>query len=77
MADEPTHLIMEQLHILRRGEEGVLQSLGSIQKTVEALRVDLGDVKVRMTGLEMNMPHMQSQFAHLIAVASGDPKRLP
>ena len=64
MVDEPTNLIMEQLQLLRRGQEG-------IQSTVDALRDEvhreIGDLKVRMSGLEMNLAHLQSQFAHFQA----------
>jgi hypothetical protein len=69
MADEATNLIMEQLQILRRGQESLLA-------LSEETRREIGDLKVRMTGLEMNMSHMQSQFAHLHA-QNGDPKQPP
>ena len=71
MADEPTNLIMEQLHILRRGLENVQSSVDAHR---EETRRDIGDLKVRMSGLEMNLSHMQSQFAHLqaqVAIQSG------
>ena len=56
MADEPTNLIMEQLHLLRRGQDG-------IQSTLDEVRREIGDLKVRMSGLEMNLSHLQSQLS--------------
>ena len=64
MADEPTNLILEQLHIIRRGMEA-LQSTVTAQG--EEMRRDIGDLKIRMSGLEMNLAHLQSQFAHFQA----------
>ena len=60
MADEATNLIMEQLHIIRRGQEG-------LQSAVHTLTEEMRDLKVRMSGLEMNLAHLQSQFAHFQA----------
>jgi chromosome segregation ATPase len=62
MADEATNLIMEQLHILRRGQE-------TLQNKIEGISVDVGDLKVRISGFEatlghvIQMGHMQSQIA--------------
>ena len=51
MTDEATNLIMEQLHILRRG--------------VESLRAELAEVKTRITGFEGTMGHVMAQIGHL------------
>ena len=51
---------MEQLHIIRRGQEG-------LQSAVHTLTEEMRDLKVRMSGLEMNLAHLQSQFAHFQA----------
>jgi hypothetical protein len=64
MVDEATNLIMEQLQILRRGQEG-LQS--AVNVLGDEVRREIGDLKVPMTGLEMNLAHLQSQFAHFQA----------
>jgi hypothetical protein len=64
MADEATNLIMEQLHILRRGQEGLQSAVNAL---TEEMRRDIGDLRVRMSGLEMNLAHFQSQFAHFQA----------
>jgi hypothetical protein len=64
MADEPTNVIMEQLHILRRGQE-------ALQASVEAFRGEarreIADMKVRMTGIESTVAHFQVQMGHLNA----------
>jgi len=44
MVDEATNLIMEQLQLLRRGQEG-------LQSSLDEVRRDIGDLKVRMSGL--------------------------
>ena len=71
MADEATNLIMEQLHLIRRGQEGLQSKVNTLS---EEIHRDIGDLKVRMSGLEMNLAHMQSQFAHFqaqVAMQSG------
>jgi hypothetical protein len=71
MADEATNLIMEQLHILRRGQEGLQSTVNALG---EEMRREIGDFKVRMSGLEMNLAHLQSQFAPFqaqVAIQSG------
>jgi predicted nucleic acid-binding Zn-ribbon protein len=55
MVDEATNLIMEQLRILRRGQE-------RLQETVSAMRADLSEVKVRMSGFELNLAHLHTQI---------------
>jgi hypothetical protein len=71
MADEPTNLIMEQLHILRRGQEALDAKIDLLR---DEMRREVADLKVRMTGLEMNLANLQSQFAHFqaqVAIQSG------
>jgi chromosome segregation ATPase len=64
MVDEATNLIMEQLQLLRRGQES-LQA--SVDASREEMHREIGDLKIRMSGLEMNLAHLQSQFAHFQA----------
>jgi hypothetical protein len=61
MADETTNLIMEQLHILLRGQEGLQSTVNTLG---EEMRREITDLKVGMSGLEMNLSHTQSQFEH-------------
>jgi hypothetical protein len=60
MVDEATNLIMEQLQILRRGQEGLQSAVNALG---DEMRREIGNLKFRMTGLEMNLAHLQSQFA--------------
>ena len=67
MVDEATNLIMEPLHILRRGQE-------ALHAVVESTRIDVAELKVRMTGFEANLAQLQAQCAHLqaqVAIQSG------
>jgi chromosome segregation ATPase len=60
MADEATNLIMEQLQLLRRGQEQML--------------ADVADLKTRITGFEGTLGHVMAQMGHMqsqIAIQSG------
>ena len=58
MADEATNLIMEQLHILRRGQE-------TLQNKIEGISVDVGDLKVRISGFEATLGDVMAQMGHM------------
>jgi chromosome segregation ATPase len=67
MVDEATNLIMEQLHLLRRGQD-------ELQRTVAAIRTDVDDLKSRMTVIESNLAHLMIQYGHAqaqVAVQNG------
>jgi hypothetical protein len=71
MVDETANLVMEQLHILRRGQESLHAAVSALS---EEMHREMGDLKVRMSGLEMNLAHLQSQFGHFqaqVAIQSG------
>jgi len=55
MADEAANLIMEQLHILRRGQEALREDMTVFKERVME----------RMTGFETNLAHILAQMGHL------------
>lgn len=67
MTDNVSNLILEQLALLRRGQDELRQEIAD-------LRQDVGDLKDRMSGVEMQASQLQSQFAHVgapVAIQSG------
>jgi hypothetical protein len=55
MTDEATSLIMEQLHILRRGQEALREDMTVFKERIME----------RMTGFETNLAHVLAQIGHL------------
>jgi hypothetical protein len=56
MVEEATKLIMEQLHTLWRGVE-------ALQRGQQGMRADVSELKVRMSGFEINLAHVHTQIA--------------
>ncbi len=64
MVDEVSNLIMEQLHILRRGQE-------AFQRGQEEMRADIADIKACMSGFESTLAHMMAHIMAQIATQNG------
>jgi chromosome segregation ATPase len=62
MVDEATNLIMEQLHLLRRGQEDLQLTIETFQQDTHAA---IADLKARMTAVENAVGPMGVQYAQM------------
>jgi hypothetical protein len=62
MAEEVDNLVLEHLRHIRRG--------------VDDLRADVGDLKTRMTTVELSLGQVISQIGHLLTQIAGQTLRL-